>query len=85
VLEKLGLVEQRSIRVMGFVFPSPATARAGQHKDRQGFCPKAREDSSQAFNPGHSKIDAEVKDPVVLVLRVRVADGKLVAHPHGPC
>ncbi len=31
---------------MGFVFPSPATARAGQHKNRQGFCPKAREDDA---------------------------------------
>jgi hypothetical protein len=31
-----------------------------------------------------SKINAEVKDPVVLVLWMSVADGKLVARSHGP-
>jgi hypothetical protein len=39
---------------------------------------------SLAATAVRSKINAEVKDPVVLVLWVSLADGKLVARSHGP-
>jgi hypothetical protein len=40
--------------------------------------------SSKKVTDQSSKINAEVKDPVVLVLWVSVANGELVAHSQGP-
>jgi hypothetical protein len=43
-----------------------------------------RREAVKSLQFASSKIHAEVKDPVVLVLWVSVANGELVAHSQGP-
>src|SRR5258708_25346724 len=78
-------------------FPGTAAGIASLVQEHLGYCNgqlafktnSARplwsaEFFGKAWESLRSKINAEIKDPVVLVLWVSVADGKLVARSHGP-
>jgi hypothetical protein len=61
-------------------------ARLLYHHDETSRRPRGFWDENliKKITDQSSKINAEVKDPVVLVLWVSVANGELVAHSQGP-